>query len=176
MSADESRRDKSFELFYLKENPRLLRIAYGLTGDVELAKEVAQEVMLTLLVTWGRYDRPEDLLYRLAKQRTQRASRKAPRNSVALDEHIRSAEEALERSNANAMTAASESHQELMRLVSSLPGRQRDVVVLTVITDLPDADASRVLGISVSSVKTHRQRGLESLRKALLTSTGPSGD
>jgi DNA-directed RNA polymerase specialized sigma24 family protein len=40
-----------------------------------------------------------------------------------------------------------------------------------VIDDLSDADAAEIMGISASSVKTHRSRGIESLRKVSLAST-----
>ena len=56
---------------------------------------------------------------------------------------------------------------DLQRLLSSLSRRQRDVVVLRYLADLPEADVAAELGISIGTVKTHAHRGIEMLRQRL---------
>ncbi len=56
---------------------------------------------------------------------------------------------------------------DLQRLLSSLSRRQRDVIALRYLADLPEADVAAELGISVGTVKTHAHRGIEILRQRL---------
>ena len=60
---------------------------------------------------------------------------------------------------------------QLASALQELTSRQRDVVVLRYLADLPEADVARLLGCSTGSVKTHASRGLNSLRRTL----GPPG-
>ena len=46
-------------------------------------------------------------------------------------------------------------------------GRQREVLVLRFLADLPEADVAKALGCSVGSVKQHASRGLATLRTTL---------
>lgn len=56
---------------------------------------------------------------------------------------------------------------DLQRLLSALSRRQRDVIALRYLADLPEADVAAELGISVGTVKTHAHRGIELLRQRL---------
>jgi RNA polymerase sigma-70 factor (ECF subfamily) len=55
----------------------------------------------------------------------------------------------------------------LLAAVRRLPRRQREVVALSYLSDVPEADVAKVLGISCGSVKTHLHRGLAALRRTL---------
>ncbi|HMC69548.1 MAG TPA: sigma factor-like helix-turn-helix DNA-binding protein, partial [Mycobacteriales bacterium] len=55
----------------------------------------------------------------------------------------------------------------LRNVVSSLPRRQREVVTLRYLADVPEATVAQVLGCSVGSVKKHASRGLAALREIL---------
>ena len=57
-------------------------------------------------------------------------------------------------------------------MLRSLSRRQREVVALRYLADLPEADVARALGCSVGTVKQHASRGLAALRVAL----GPTSD
>jgi len=52
-------------------------------------------------------------------------------------------------------------------LLRRLPGRQRQAVVLHFMADLTLDETARVMGVSRETAKTHVDRGLDSLRKAL---------
>ena len=49
----------------------------------------------------------------------------------------------------------------------SLLPKQREVVVLRYVVDLPEAEVAETLGCSVGTVKTHASRGLAALRRSL---------
>ena len=51
--------------------------------------------------------------------------------------------------------------------MAALPQRQREAVALRYLADLEEAEVSRALGISASTVRTHVQRGLAGLREVL---------
>ena len=53
---------------------------------------------------------------------------------------------------------------DLHRALDSLSRRQREVIVLRFLADLPEADVAKALGCSVGSVKQHASRGLAALR------------
>lgn len=55
----------------------------------------------------------------------------------------------------------------LAELLSPLPRRQREVLALRYVVDLPDDEIGRALGISEGSVKKHAARGLAALRARL---------
>lgn len=54
---------------------------------------------------------------------------------------------------------------QIIRLLSALPPRQRTAVVLRYWEDLSEADAARVMGCSVGTVKAACSRGLSRLRE-----------
>ena len=58
---------------------------------------------------------------------------------------------------------------DLHRALTRLSKRQREVVVLRYLADLPEADVARVIGCSVGSVKVHATRGLAALRTSRQT-------
>ena len=78
-----------FEAFFRSEHARVIALGMAITGDVELAKEVAQEAFLRAYREWDRvagYDRPAQWVRRVAV-------------NLAMDSHRRrrSARRALER-------------------------------------------------------------------------------
>lgn len=54
--------------------------------------------------------------------------------------------------------------QSLLAALDRLPPRQRAVIVLRYFADLSEAEAARVMGCSVGSVKSHASRALTRLR------------
>lgn len=59
---------------------------------------------------------------------------------------------------------AAERRDEVVRMLSSLPERQRKVVVLRYYVDLSEQQVADMMGISVGTVKSSAARGLAALR------------
>jgi len=57
--------------------------------------------------------------------------------------------------------------RELVAVLQDLPTRQREVLALRYLADLPEADVAAALGCTVGTVKQHASRGLTALRAAL---------
>ncbi len=58
---------------------------------------------------------------------------------------------------------------DLHRALAALPRRQRQVVLLRYVADLPEAAVATALRCSVGTVKSQASRGLAALRKTLGT-------
>ena len=61
----------------------------------------------------------------------------------------------------------------LRAALARLPVRQRVVVVLTYYEDLPDAQIAEALGCGVNTVKSHRAKALQNLRRSRGRSDNP---
>ena len=60
---------------------------------------------------------------------------------------------------------------DLQRALLALSPKQREVVILRYLVDLPEAEVAETLGCSVGTVKTHASRGLAAMRKSLEVTT-----
>ena len=63
--------------------------------------------------------------------------------------------------------ASARSVESISNGLVALSPKQRDVVVLRYLVDLPEADVARAMQCSVGTVKTHASRGLAALRRSL---------
>lgn len=154
-----------FEEFYRTHYERLVRAATVWTGDRYAAEDVSQDVMLTLRRYFDRYDRPEILMFRMARQHLGRGG---ARGGPAPARHsLVEAEKIADTAIVASQICDVEERLDLMSLVRRLPRRQQEVVVLTVVCDVSVRDTAQILGISESGVKTHKKRGLQALEAYL---------
>jgi DNA-directed RNA polymerase specialized sigma24 family protein len=70
------------------------------------------------------------------------------------------------------VNAPAELRADLVRALRSLSRRQREVVVLRYLVDLPELDVADALHCSTGTVKRHAHRGLERMRSLLGDSYG----
>lgn len=155
-----TRRGSDFDDFVVGAAAGLQRIAIALTGDRTAAEDLVQDVLVRMYVAWPRIDDPAAFArralinastnrWRLRGRRKEQPLSTAPDPVVSdrSDEHSR--------------------RDELVRAISSLPSRQRAVVVLRFLQDLPEAETAAVLGCSVGTVKSQTSRALTRLRELL---------
>jgi RNA polymerase sigma factor (sigma-70 family) len=132
------------------------RVAYRMVGSREDARDLTQEAMTRAFVHWRRASHhPEAWVSRvtanLGIDLLRRRGRLGPDAPAATADHGPLAVERIE----------------LVRALADLPRRQRQVVVMRYLADLPEAEVARELGCSAGSVKQHASRGLAALRAAL---------
>jgi RNA polymerase sigma factor (sigma-70 family) len=143
-----------------KEFPALFdagyRTAFRLLGSREDAAECAQEACARAFADWAKLaDRGDVAPWvvrvsgNLAIDRW-RKSRRTPRWSIMPDP-----------------ASPIPDRIDLHRALDGLSARQREVVVLRFLADLPEATVAELLGCSLSTVKTHAGRGLAALRAVL---------
>jgi RNA polymerase sigma-70 factor (sigma-E family) len=148
--------EDSFEDLY----GRAYGVAYQLLGRRTEAEDVAQEALARAFVQWRKIrDYAEAWVVRVAGNLAIDTWRK--RRFV--DEH-RSTDEA-----PGVAPAPSALRVDLHQALAQLSKRQREVLVLRFLADLPEADVARALGCSVGSVKQHASRGLATLRTSMGT-------
>lgn len=153
-----------FEEFYQGCYGRVVALAAAVTGDRQQAEDIAQEAFARALARWPKiagYDLPEAWVRRVALRLTADAGRRTRR---AIRAHARLAASVRREPHddplalpATAMGAA------LMRL----PLRQRQVLVLYYLADLPVDVISRECEIPAGTVRTRLAAGRRRLEREL---------
>lgn len=152
--------DEDFVAFTRARYGAVLGRAFLLTGDRGAAQDLAQDAFAALLAGWrrGGLADPEHYLQRAltlrAVSRWRRAARREtptsrPPDGVSPDQ-----------------TAVHDDRDALRRALAVLPARQRGVLVLRYLEDLPDEEIAALMGVRTSTVRSQAARGLESLRRA----------
>lgn len=152
-------RDAEFAAYMDARQPALLRTAYLLTGDAHTAEDIVQTSMAKLYLAWHKVQRRESVdayvrrimlnecrsLWRRPWKRREVATETIPERG-ATDEY----DDGLA--------------DEVWAVVSTLPPRQRAVIVLRYYEELTEAEIARTLGIAEGTVKSQASRALAALR------------
>lgn len=153
-----------FEEFYEANYGRIVALAAAVLGDRHTAEDVAQEAFTRALTRWpsvGGYDLPEAWVRRVALRLAVDAGRRvqrARRFSVLLTGARRESP-----SEAGDLLASTALSQALMRM----PLRQREVLVLHYLADLPVEVIARDCGVPAGTVKTRLAAGRRRLEREL---------
>jgi len=147
--------DLSFEEQFDELYARAYGVGYQLLGRRSESEDVAQETLARAFVHWRKVrGYSEAWVVRVAGNLAIDTWRKTSRIS----------------SNATPDTTTPEPNSlriDLHRALTTLSKRQREVLVLRFLADLPEADVAKALGCSTGSVKVHAARGLATLRSTL---------
>ena len=146
--------EEAFEDLYV----RAYGVAYQLLGRRSEAEDVAQETLARAFVHWRKVrSYAEAWVVRVAGNLAIDVWRRLQRvdTDVATERRAETA-------------PGPDGHRvDLHRALDGLSRRQREVIVLRFLADLPEADVAKALGCSVGSVKQHASRGLASLRNVM---------
>jgi RNA polymerase sigma-70 factor (sigma-E family) len=150
-----------FDEFVLDSSPRLLALAYRLTGDRHLAEDLVQTCLWRMAKRWPvASDNPmayaRQVLANLAKDGWRR-SRRRPIEVLDADPTSIGAAESTE----------TEDRDLLLTALRGLPPRQRTTIVLRFFEDLSVEETAGILNCSPGTVKSSTSRGLARLRDAL---------
>jgi len=154
--------DEEFREFMRGRWPAMVRLAYGLTGDLGHAEDVAQAAFARAYASWSRVARtgnPEAYVRRIVINENNsrfRRRRVAERLVDAVPEP--SGQRAADTADALGDSAA------LLNALRRLGPRQRAVVVLRFWMDMSEAETAAALGCSVGTVKSQASRALAALR------------
>jgi RNA polymerase sigma-70 factor (sigma-E family) len=150
-----------FEGFVHARSPALLRSAYLLTGDQQLAEDLVQSALARTHRAWGRLEHSGN-----AEAYTRRVMYHL---QVGWWQRRRWHETPLEGADF-AQPDGSEpvaDRIDLRRALLRLAPRQRAVVVLRFFEDRSEAETARVLDCSVGTVKSQTAKALARLRKIM---------
>jgi RNA polymerase sigma factor (sigma-70 family) len=132
------------------------QVGYRILGNRGDAEDVAQETLARAFARWSTVHRhAEPWVVRVATNQALGLWRK--RRPAG------SADEIAVRSHAS----NSVDRIDLVRAIAALPRRQREVVALRFLADLPEREIAATLGCSIGSVKQHTHRAMASMRLAL---------
>jgi RNA polymerase sigma-70 factor (sigma-E family) len=165
--------EQSFAAFVRDHGERHLRVAVLLTGDWHAAEDLVQTSLIKLYQAWPRVDPidgdPDAYLRRVIVNTYRSWWRTRWRRETPVAE--------LPEHTAGDDTADRHALALLIRqALGELPRKQRAVVVLRYLEDLPEAQVAALLGCSAGSVKTHAHRGLRALRAKLSENGLPQGN
>jgi RNA polymerase sigma-70 factor (sigma-E family) len=150
---------ESFETFVRAHWSALMSIGVAISGSRAEAEDLVQTALTNAYPKWRRI-RPEDALAYLrrsilnahiSKWRRHRGGELTvaePPEPDDFDDGTRGVDERLS----------------LLPALRAVPTRQRSVLVLRYLCDLPDAEIAATLGIGVGTVRSQAARGLEALR------------
>lgn len=132
---------------------RAYGVAYVVLGDRSESEDIAQETLARALVRWKKVSAyAEPWVVRVA-------------GNLAID-RVRQRQR-LRGVPTHDLPPLDAQRVDLQRALVALSPKQREVVILRYIVDLPEAEVAETLGCSVGTVKTHASRGLAALRKSL---------
>ncbi|HVF20619.1 MAG TPA: SigE family RNA polymerase sigma factor [Mycobacteriales bacterium] len=159
-----------FTSFVATSGGRLVRLAYGLTGDRGLAEDLVQEALAKVYLRWGRLADP--------------AAAEAYTRRVVVTTHVsmwrrrRVAESLTDRMPEIAgqdAYAALDGRDALWSALATLGRKQRAVIVLRYFEDRDDAEIGSLLGCSTATVRSQAARALATLRALPGFSSGAAG-
>jgi RNA polymerase sigma factor (sigma-70 family) len=151
-----------------EQGAALVRLARLFVDDKDAAEDLVQEAFLRLARHSGRIDDEgrapaylRSIVLNLARDHNRRGL-VSLRHLAAAGREI----DVLDDFAADELVR-SEDHRMVLEAVRALPARQRDCITLRYYEELAIDAIALTLGLSANSVKTHLQRGLAALDRAL---------
>jgi RNA polymerase sigma-70 factor (sigma-E family) len=164
-----------FERFVAGSVDDLLRTAYLVTWDLPAAQDIVQECLWQVARRWPRVRSMEHptayarkILLKVALDGARRRGRH--RSELAGNSMVKMADQ--RGSSATGTVGMVEMRSQLVEGLKALAPRQRAVLVLRYLHDLPEAQVADVLGCSVGTVKNTAFHALQRLRQALAREGG----
>jgi RNA polymerase sigma-70 factor (sigma-E family) len=165
---DPSPRD--FEDWVLATAPRMRRLAFLLTGDLDTAPDLLQSAYAKVLPRWDHVaamGSPEAYLYRVMVNLRTSWWRRYRNREYAVSEVPESAWGAGRASDTDRDLDRVVESQRLLAALKAMPERQRVTVVLRYYCDLSEPQTAETMHCSLGTVKSNASRGLAQLRRLL---------
>lgn len=151
--------------FFVTRAPALRRTAYAMCGDWQDAEDLVQATFVRLYVHWRRirHETADAYARRILTNQFLNRRRKSRRERITgtLPDEQRGD------NLPPGIDDAVGSRLDLAAALAGLPDRQRAVIALRYVDDLPISQVAELLGLSEGTVKSHCFRATESLRAAL---------
>jgi len=162
------RRDMAmFSEFVANRSHALLRTAYLMVGDHQLAQDLLQEALIKTFMAWPRL-RDHERVEAYARRTIVTTSISWRRRRSF---HERPSDLLPDASTTDQVDSLA-THQVVIGHLRGLPPRQRAAIVLRYYEDLSVAQTAELMGCSPGAVKSHVSIGLAKLRERL----GPAFD
>jgi RNA polymerase sigma-70 factor (sigma-E family) len=145
-----------FEAFVSARGQALLRFAYALCRDADLAQDLVQDALVKAHGKWSGVETPDAyvrkaIVHDFCSWRRRRASRDVLKSELP---------------DAAVPGTGPEDRAAMWPLLAELPRQQRAVLVLRFYEDLDDDAIAGLLGCSSATVRSHASKALAALRAA----------
>lgn len=153
---------EAFDRFYAREFPKMVTIAYAVSGSRMAAEDLAQEAMIAAYRGWsevGALERPGAWVRRVVLNRAASAYQRRRAEARAL---LR-----LAPLRGEPPAELSAESREFWQAVRRLPKRQAQAVALHYLEDAPVAEIAAIMECAESTVKVHLHRGRLALAERL---------
>jgi RNA polymerase sigma-70 factor (sigma-E family) len=152
---------ESFGEFVTAALPTLLRFGHVLTGSRPEAEDLVQEALAKSMRRWHRVSIDDPVAYvRRVMVNTHLTRWRRWGSRVQLGDVPEAAAD-------DALLQRSHDRDALRRALAGLPPRQRAVLVLRYLEDMPDETIADLLGCQPATVRSQASRGLAALRPVL---------
>lgn len=147
-----------FAVFYQREYPRAVRLAWLLVRSDAVAEDLAQEAFLSLSRQYERVENPGGFVHRAVVNQSRTWQRNERRHALKVVRAAAGGQMGLPAAEADAV---------LFDLVGALPYRQRAVLVLRYWQGWSEREIADVLGCRPGTVKSLASRALARLREEI---------
>jgi RNA polymerase sigma-70 factor (sigma-E family) len=170
--APDSDRVVDFDGFVVTRSPALMRTAWLLTGDWQLAEDLLQTALAKAYLAWHRIGpgREEAYVRRVLVTTYSTWWRRRWRGEVPTEQLPEPAAQEPDTEHPDV-----ELRSVVLAALAGLPRRQRATVVLRYYCDLSEAETAEALGCSVGTVKSQAAKGLARLRSSDLAAAVNEG-
>jgi RNA polymerase sigma-70 factor (sigma-E family) len=160
--------ERSFREFVTARGPALMRLGYLLTGgDQQAAEDLVQSALSKAVRHWARVETPEayvrQAMYRQQVSRWRHGRDRVERTTGSVPDRA-----------VPDTVGQVDLRLALRAALATLTPRQRAVLVLRYVEDLPERDVADLLGVSVGTVRSTAHRSLALLRRRHPTLTDDS--
>jgi RNA polymerase sigma-70 factor (sigma-E family) len=150
-----------FEVHYA----HLVRLARHLVDDPTEAEDVVMDAFAGLSQHWKGVRRTQDAFFYLRASVLNGSRSRLRRLRVAREKRHTQTE--VDSAPAEQVAMVHFEHEAVVRVLRTLPRRQREVLVLRYYDGATEAEIAETLGIGLGSVKTHASRGLHAVADRL---------
>jgi RNA polymerase sigma-70 factor (sigma-E family) len=157
---------------YREHRMRLVRLAILLVDDPSTAEDVVQEAFAGLHRHWSSL-RDEAAAVAYLRTAVVNGARSVLRRRRTAREYVPPHQ--VNARSAESLVMLSAEHQAVVDALSTLPPRQREVLVLRYYGGLSESEIAASTGISRGTVKSTASRALEAVGRAMAERTGRGG-
>ncbi|MFC3447942.1 SigE family RNA polymerase sigma factor [Amycolatopsis speibonae] len=156
-------RDVDFSEYFAARVQRFRRLAFAMSGDWHSAEDLVQGMFVQLYRHWRRVrpDTVDAYARRILVNAFLTGRRKRGRERVTAEPPERPVRQGHD----------SDDRIDLDRVLGDLAPRQRAMVVLRFLEDLPVTEVAKLLGVAEGTVKSQTARGIAALRAVLPSPT-----
>lgn len=152
--------------------PRLVGLAYAMTGSKPDAEDLVQDTLATVITKWSRVSGAENVdAYVRRTMVNTLISKKRRKWTTEVVSHEAVTADAAQPVSAGVAHQVTE-RDAVLGLLRELPDRQRAVMALRFYEDLPDAQIAQALDCSEQAVRSAAHNAMKTLRRLLPTREG----